>query len=409
MTRFLWFLFSILLFCVAVRAGDCDCAIMDSMETAPKVYFATARARKWKHDDSMPGKLQRLLAAVELTARFGRGEWVAVKTHFGSPGAHRIVRPIFLRTVVDALKGVGAKPFVTDTVRIAGLDYLEVANANGINHLSVGAPVILADGLYGRDSVLMKAGEILKEIAVASVIHDVPAMIVCSHVKGHINAGFAGAIKNLAMGGVSSSHRRYGWKCGRGAMHTIGEGMMDWKEAACERCMQCVEICPLEAIKFKDDAMVWDGQTCWRCGRCQRVCPSAAINFPGNDERFMRSLAESAATVIGTFGPKKILYVNFLTEIQPECDCMPSADVPMVQDVGILVGDDIVAVEQASLDLILKEKPLPSSAAEGIFGDGVSSGDVFKAVLGKNYEFQFEEAERLGLGSRRYEMVELKA
>jgi hypothetical protein len=47
-------------------------------------------------------------------------------------------------------------------------------------------------------------------------------MVVCSHVKGHINAGYAGAIKNLAMGGVSSAHRNCGWKCGRGAMHTIG-------------------------------------------------------------------------------------------------------------------------------------------------------------------------------------------
>ena len=113
---------------------------------------------------------------------------------------------------------------MTDTVRIKGLDYLEVANQNGINHLSVGAPVVLVDGLYGNDSIMVKPGEILGEIAIASVIHDVPAMVVCSHVKGHIQAGYAGAIKNIAMGGVSSKHRTCGWKCGRGAMHTIGEG-----------------------------------------------------------------------------------------------------------------------------------------------------------------------------------------
>jgi uncharacterized Fe-S center protein len=168
-----------------------------------KVYFASARAKKWKYDDSMPGKLERLLKEFNLSNYFEPMEWVAVKTHFGSEGAHRIVRPVFLRKVVDALKIIGAKPFVTDTVRIKGLDYLEVANQNGINHLSVGVPVVLGDGLYGNDNIMVKAGDILGEIAVASVIHDVPAMVVCSHVKGHIQAGYAGAIKNIAMGEIA--------------------------------------------------------------------------------------------------------------------------------------------------------------------------------------------------------------
>ena len=120
-----------------------------------------------------------------------------------------------IRKIVEAVKQTGAKPFVTDTVRIMGLDYIDVANQNGLNHLSCGAPVVLADGLYGRDSILVKAGPILGDIAVASAIHDTPAMVVCTHTKGHINAGYAGAIKNLAMGCVSSSHRD--WRAGKRA------------------------------------------------------------------------------------------------------------------------------------------------------------------------------------------------
>ena len=80
-----------------------------------KVYFASARA---KYSESMPGKLERLLKEIGLMNYFSPKEWVAVKTHFGSEGSHRIVRPVFLRKVVDALKGVGSLPFVTDTVRI---------------------------------------------------------------------------------------------------------------------------------------------------------------------------------------------------------------------------------------------------------------------------------------------------
>ena len=368
-----------------------------------KVYFSSARAKKWNYKDSMPGKLERQLEEIGMMNYFSPDEWVAIKTHFGSPGAHRIVRPVFLRKVVEALKKIGAKPFITDTVRIKGLDYLEVANQNGINHLSVGAPVVIADGLYGNDNIIVEAGEILGEVAVASLIHDVPALVVCSHVKGHINSGYAGAIKNLAMGGVSSAHRTCGWKCGRGAMHTIGEGELVWDAEKCELCYQCRDICPLDAIVFRDDELIWNGDVCWRCGRCERVCQSESLNLPGEDNRFMRSLAEAAKAVIGTFEPKKILFINFLTEIQPECDCMPAADVPVIQDVGILISDDVVSVEQASIDMLKESGPLSGSLA---FDKGISTGDdVLMELHRKPYQIQLEEAERLGLGSRVYEIV----
>lgn len=371
-----------------------------------RVYFASARVKKWKYDDSMPGKLERLLGEIALASYFGEKEWVAVKTHFGSEGAHRIVRPVFLRKVVDAVKAAGAKPFVTDTVRIRGLDYLEVANLNGINHLSVGAPVILADGLYGNDNIIVRAGEILGEVAVASAVHDASAMVVCSHVKGHINAGYAGAIKNLAMGGVSGSHRQCGWKCGRGAMHAIGEGGFVWDEEKCALCYQCAEVCPLDCIDLAGEKFTYNNERCWRCGRCTRVCPEGALVLPGDDELFMRSLAEAAKAVLSTFTPKKVIYLNFLTEIQPECDCMPAAEVPVIQDIGILLSDDIVAVEQASIDLLLREKPLPSSLAED---QGIAEGDdILLGLHKKKYLLQIEEAERLGMGSRTYEMIELK-
>jgi hypothetical protein len=368
-----------------------------------KVFFASARSNKWKYEDSMPGKLERLLQGIGLMNYFSPDEWVAVKTHFGSEGAHRIVRPVFLRKVVDALKRIGSKPFVTDTVRIKGLDYLEVANSNGINHLSVGAPVVLADGLYGSDNLMVKAGEILGDIAVASVIHDVPAMVVCSHVKGHINAGYAGAIKNLAMGGVSAYHRTCGWKCGRGSMHTIGEGDLVWDAEKCELCMQCRDVCPLDAIIFREDELVWEGDVCWRCGRCERVCQSESLALPGDSERFMKSLAEAARAVMSTFGPRKIIFINFLTEIQPECDCMPMADVPVIQDKGILISEDIVAIEQASIDKLVGSVPLPESLA---YDKKISAGeDILMKIHNQPYMIQLEESERLGLGSREYEII----
>jgi uncharacterized Fe-S center protein len=97
--------------------------------------------------------------------------------------------------------------------------------------------------------------------------------------------------------------------------------------------------------------------------------------------------------------------VNFLTEVQPECDCMPGADVPVIQDQGMLVSDDIVAVEQASLDLCMRAAPLAQSAASD---KGIQPGeDVLRGLNRKDAGLQIEEAERLGLGKREHELIEI--
>ncbi len=368
-----------------------------------KVYFSSARTLRWDYHHSVPGKLETLLARLKFSDHFSKDDWVAIKMHWGSHGAFRIVPPVLIHKIADAIRATKAKPFVTDTVRILGLDYLEVANQNGLNHLSCGAPIVLADGLYGRDSMLVKAGPILGEIAVASAIHDAPAMVVCSHVKGHINAGYAGAIKNLAMGCVSSRHRKHGWKKGRGAMHCHGEAGLQWNPEVCTFCEQCKNICPLHAIDFQDGAFVVDENLCWHCGRCSRVCQEGALTLPQDDVAFQKSLAEAAAAVLSTFEKGKVLYANFLFGIQPECDCMPVADVPVLQDQGIVVSDDLVALEQASLDILRKANPLPQSAAEEA---GAKPGDdVMYKLNPRPMDIQIEEAERLGLGSRKYELV----
>ena len=370
-----------------------------------KVYFSTARTLRWDYSHSIPGKLETLLKQINLSERFKQDEWVAIKTHWGSHGAFRIIPPIMIRKVVEAVNETGAKPFVTDTVRIMGLDYLEVANQNGLNHLSCGAPVLLADGLYGKDSILVKAGPILGEIAVASTIHDVPAMVVCTHTKGHINAGYAGALKNLAMGCVSSRHREKGWKKGRGGMHCHGEMGLQWNAEKCTFCEQCKNICPLHAIDFKEGAFVVDGNNCWHCGRCSRVCQEGALTLPQDDVTFQKSLAEAAAAVLSTFKKGKVIYINFLFQIQPECDCMPIADVPVIQDQGIMISDDIVAIEQASLDMLKAAPPLPQSASEEA---GIKPGDdVMFKLNPRPMQIQIDEAERLGLGAKKYELVKL--
>jgi uncharacterized protein len=371
-----------------------------------KVYFSTARTLKWDYRHSVPGKLEILLHQAGFSNRFEKDEWVAIKTHWGSEGAFRIIPSVMIRKVVDAVRKAGAKPFVTDTVRIMGLDYIEVANQNGLNQLSCGAPMVLADGLYGNDTILVKSGPILGDIAIASTIYDVPAMVVCTHVKGHINSGYAGAIKNLAMGCVSGKHREHGWKKGRGNMHCHGDLPLEWNQELCTFCEQCKNICPLHSIEFKKGEFTYNEKNCWHCARCSRVCQEGALVQPQDDETFQKSLAEAAAAVLSTFADRnKVVYINFLFQIQPECDCMPVADVPMIQDQGIMVSDDLVAIEQASLDMLRTAFPLPQSAAEDV--KAKPGDDVMFKVNPRPMQLQINEADRLGLGTKHYDLIKI--
>ncbi|HIE38301.1 MAG TPA: DUF362 domain-containing protein [Anaerolineales bacterium] len=371
------------------------------------VYFATARAIRWDYQYSQVAGLERILEKLDLGGRIEKDEYVAIKTHFGSRGAHRIVRPIFLRKVADAVKAAGGKPFVCDTVRINGWEYLEVANQNGINPLSVGCPVLLADGLFGCDSVEVKSGPVLGSVQVASAIHDAPAMVVVSHCKGHIGAGYGGAIKNLAMGGVAGRHRSGDWRRARGHLHAAsGESSLVRDPERCTLCLQCLHVCPTEAISQEGGGLVVEDERCWRCGRCERVCPEGAIRLQkrGEDE-FQAALAEAAQAVLSTFEPGRVVYLNFALEVQPECDCMPMADTPLVQDQGIFGGDDVVAVEQATLDRINGAVPLPDSAATD---RGVRHGQrILPETLGVDGQPHVDAAAALGLGSQRYRLVEV--
>jgi uncharacterized Fe-S center protein len=372
------------------------------------VYFAPARATRWDYSASQVAGLERLAEKMDLASAIAKNDYVAIKTHFGSEGAHRIVRPRFLRILAEAVKAVGGKPFVCDTVRIQGWDYLEVANYNGINPQSVGCPVILADGLFGCDSLPVKAGPVLGSVQVATAIYDAPAMIVVSHCKGHIEAGYGGAIKNLAMGGVAGRHRSGDWQQARGHLHAAsGESSLIRDPELCTLCLQCMHVCPTEAISETDEGgLVVDDEKCWRCGRCERVCPEGAIRLQKRTEsEFQMGLAEAAQAVLSTFAPGKVLYFNFALEVQPECDCMPVADTPVVQDQGILAGRDIVAIEQATLDLINNAVPLPDSLAED---RGIKKGQrVLAESLGVDGQVHVDAAEQIGVGSRQYTLVKV--
>ena len=371
----------------------------------PKVYQISPLSRTFAYESGLMGKFENFLKDFDFSSFIPKDDVVPLKMHLGNQGAFRTIRPQFVKLVVDAVKRVPAKPFVTDSVRVPGYEYLEVAKDAGYTHLTLNAPVVLADGIFGHDSIKVHAGDLLGEMSVASAIHDAKSMVVLTHVKGHIQAVLGGALKNISMGGVSQAPRGGDWHQGRGKMHFLMGDLMQWDETKCILCLDCMNVCPAECLTFPDDTYTVNKEKCWRCGRCARVCPVEAISVPVTHELFMRAVAEGAKAVLSTFEPHRIVYVNFLLEMQPECDCMPLADPPVAQDQGILISDDPVAIDTATLDILSRVKPLPDSRASDIAPK--EGWDVFSLLHKKDGRLQIKEAEAMGLGTSDYELVML--
>ena len=370
-----------------------------------KVFYTNARALHYRYEYSLPAKYKALIEASEFAKYIPPQKRVAVKTHFGSQGSFRVVRPNFLRITVDAVKAATGVPFLTDTW---SMGKLEIAARNGITELSVGAPVIMAGGIKDRDAVMVKTGgDILGEIGVAGAIYDADGMVIVSHAKGHIQSGFGGAIKNIAMGCVVSQNRA--GENQRGRMHAKGEAPFQWDESCCTLCGQCVEVCSFssKAIRIEKNKVIIDYAKCCRCGRCVRVCPTGALSVDLDERTFGLGMAESCKATLSTFEPQRVIYVNFVMEFQPECDCMPMADTPLIQDQGILISDDIVAIDAATLDLVAQAAPLRQSRAED-HNVKDTGHDMLKKIIGRDPWIHVRCAEELGLGTTNYELIQVE-
>jgi len=117
------------------------------------VYFADLRARS--PGDNTISKIQRLFDATGFAGFIGDGDLTAIKLHFGERGNDSYVSPVFVRQVVDKVKALGARPFLTDTntlysgSRHNAVDHIVTAVEHGFDFAVAGAPLIIADGIRG--------------------------------------------------------------------------------------------------------------------------------------------------------------------------------------------------------------------------------------------------------------------
>ncbi len=364
------------------------------------VYFIDLRTT---YKENLPEKIGRLLYTAGLSEILKERDLVAVKLHFGELGNTAFIRPVFIRKIVETIKSAGGVPFLTDSntlyagARSDAPHHHTTAIQNGFAYSVVDAPIIIADGLRGRSETPVTINQKrFKKVYIGSEIVQADSLLSVAHFKGHELAGFGGTIKNLAMGCAS---RR-----GKLAQHSTVAPKV--KRKKCTGCGECAAHCSQKAISLVNEKAVIDPKKCTGCGECIIICPNKAVQIQWNQDIpvFLENMAEYT---MGVLKDKKnrALFLNFITNVSPGCDCLPHNDAPIVRDLGILASKDPVAVDQASADLVNQEEALSGSCLKTNLGPGE---DKFVGLYPKvDWTIQLEYAESLGLGSRIYELVKI--
>jgi len=301
---------------------------------------------------------------------------VGIKVHFGEDGNDYFVPA----TMVEPLcKKLNATLIETNVAykgrRSKTATHIELARDHGFTF----APIdILDEG--GTLSLPIKGGTHFKTALVGKNLKNYETVIYFTHFKGHGSAGFGGCIKNVSMGMATPKGKR--------AMHFNDFPKTDTTK--CTACGACVQDCPANAITLHP--LTIDKEKCIGCGKCISSCPNAAITRPDNAEqtkRFLEGLVEYAKPIVEL---KNSVYFNIIINVSPSCDCSGNPKKPFVPNIGILVSNDIVAIEAAAHDLVDKAHHCDDAFLKA------------NSVSGKR---QIEYAYQLGMGNIKYRLINI--
>ncbi len=274
------------------------------------------------------------------------------------------------------------------------------AYERGYTQEVLGAPLLPAAGPDEKYVYSKKVNfRQLKTAELAGTIVDADAMIVLSHGKGHGHSGFGGAIKNIAMGCVDGNTR--------GKIHRLMNSLFTWNAKRCTGCLLCRDNCPNHAITFENGKISISDHACKYCMHCQLVCPKKAIFIDQSGYRyFQKGMALATQEVLKTFEPGRVFYITALLQVTPFCDCWGFTTPSIVPDIGIVAGDDLVAVETAAVDLIRAEDFIEGSLPAPLNRSG--NGHLLQQIHGKDPYIQIEECLKLKMGNRKYQLAEIR-
>ena len=257
---------------------------------------------------------------------------VAVKVHSGEKGNQNFLKPEFWKPMIDHVQGTVVECNTAyEGERNTTEKHLKLINYHG---WSRSFPVDLLDA-EGPDLKLeIPGGKAIKENYVGKNIVNYDSMLVLSHFKGHPMGGYGGAIKQLSIGVASSYGKAY--------IHGVGETEKIWSS---------------------------------------------------DHDSFLEAMADAASSVVEFFN-KKIVYVNLMKNMNVDCDCCAVAEDPCIADIGILVSDDPIAIDQACVDMVY------ACSDPG-------KPHLIERIESRNGVHTIEAAAELGYGERTYELIKV--
>ncbi|MDD4890596.1 MAG: DUF362 domain-containing protein [Phycisphaerae bacterium] len=368
-----------------------------------QVFFGSAKQRTLAASDTLPAKLDLIINRLRIRDRVAK-KTVAIKMHLGGNIGYSTIHPVFVRKVVQAVKDGGGKPFVTDT---AGACYS--SPNRGYSSETLGCPIYPVAGPNDKNfKAIHHPFKNITDWFLGTTMLEADFLINFAHVKGHPSCGFGALFKNLALGAMIGKTR--------GAIHDtchFDPYFFPEKLGSDPAILdKIVAACPHQGlIRDKDNPKVLHlhFDNCNQCGRCLKVAPPGSLKIdPANFHAFIECNAIAVKLVLDHFFDGNATFLALANQLTPVCDCFGFTGPSILPDVGIFGGDDIVATEQAVLDETGKCKLIAENVPESIEIQP-SAGHPFSQIHGplKDPYVLTKYGEALGLGSRKYELVDV--
>ncbi len=272
---------------------------------------------------------EKVLEMYETLGRELTGN-IAVKVHSGEVGNQNFLKPEFWKPVVDHVKGTVVECNTAyEGERDVTERHLKTLEKHGWKKYFT---VDLMDAEGPDLELAIPNGKVIQKNYVGKNLVNYDAMLVLSHFKGHPMGGYGGALKQLSIGVASSAGKAY--------IHGAGKPEEIWTS---------------------------------------------------DHDSFLESMADAADSVVKYFNGN-LVYINVMKNMSVDCDCCAVAEDPCMQDIGILISEDPVAIDQACIDLVYAS-------------DDPGRDHLVERIESQNGAHTIEAAAALGTGSREYELI----
>jgi uncharacterized Fe-S center protein len=355
-----------------------------------KVYFIKASIAEG--EKSISKKAQKLFKAGDFSKCFAKNDFTAVKVHVGEEGNNTHIAAPCIKGLIDELLSLGTFPFLTDTNtlyvghRNNAVKHTVNADKHGFNLKTLGVPFIISDGLLGTSETVVEVNcPLNRKVYIGSEFNNCQSILSVAHFTGHMASCFGSTLKTMGMGCAS--------KKGKLQQHAalklnIGNN--------CKLCGVCLKHCPADAITLGKIRAHIDQDKCIGCAECMAFCRFGAVEckWGRESQALQQNIAEYAFGVLKDKKTKAVFF-NFIMSVTKDCDCFDTPDLrKIVDDIGIAASTDPVAVDKAALDLV--ENKAGRRLQELIENEELDP------------TFQIKHAEKIGLGSSDYELIEIK-